>query len=138
MKVPPLVTLDTNVLISAFLTPGNSRKIVDLAARRKILVFSSPELEKELIKTLKGKLRYTDEELAQASITYREIIHNIVYPKKKLTIIKKDETDNRILEAGIEGKVNYIVTGDKHLLTLGKYKGTLILNPSDFLNLYND
>lgn len=138
MKVLPLVTLDTNVLISSFLTPGNSRKIIDLAARRKILVYSSPELEEELRETLKNKLKYDKDELSQALITYKEIIHKIVYPKKKLNVIAKDETDNRIIEAGIEGKVKYIISGDRHLLNLGKYKGIKILNPTDFLESLKD
>src|SRR3989344_396868 len=133
MKTPSLVTLDTNVLISAFLTPGNSRKIVDLAARRKILVFASPAIEEELRNTLKDKLKYEKDELSQALITFKEIVHKFLYPKKKLKVITRDETDNRILEAGVEGKVSYIVTGDKHLLNLRKYKGIKILNPSDFL-----
>ena len=136
MKVSPLVTLDTNVIISSFLTPGKSREIIDLAARRKILVFSSPQLEEELIKTLRGKLKYSDEELSQALISFKEIVYKYVYPKNKLKVIAQDETDNRIIEAGVEGKAEYIVTGDKHLLKIGKYKGIKILSPSEFLNLY--
>lgn len=138
MKIPPFVILDTNVLISSFLTPGNSRKIVELAARRKILVFSSPEIEEELRETLKNKLKYGKDELSQALITYREIIHKIVYPKKNLKVIAEDETDNRIIEAAVEGKVKYIISGDRHLLKLDKYKGIKILNPSGFLKLLKD
>jgi len=134
MKVPTKVTLDTNVLISALLTPGNSRKIVELSARRKILLFSSPEIEGELRRTLRDKLKYDNAELAQALIVYRETVHKVVYPKKKLKVVTSDKTDNRILEAASEGNVGYAVTGDKHLLGLGKYKKILILNPSGFLN----
>ncbi|MFV1917542.1 MAG: putative toxin-antitoxin system toxin component, PIN family [Patescibacteria group bacterium] len=138
MKTPLLVVLDTNVLISSFLTPGNSRKIVDLAARRKILVFSSSQLEEELRRTLKDKLKYETDELSQALITYKEIVHKFVYPKKKLKVITQDETDNRIIEAAIEGRVGYMVTGDKHLLNLGKYKDITILNPADFVSRYRE
>lgn len=138
MKIPPLVTLDTNVIISSFLTPGKSREIIDLAARRKILVFSSPQLEEELIKTLREKLKYSEEELSQALITFREIVHKLVYPQRKLKVVVEDETDNRIIEGGVEGKVKYIISGDRHLLKLGKYKGIKILNPSDFLKSLKD
>lgn len=55
----------------------------------------------------------------------------------------RDEDDNRVLEAAIEGKCNFIVTGDKDLLELGKYKRSLrlrlkkiqILTPAQFLDL---
>lgn len=138
METLPLVTLDTNVLISSFLTYGNSREIIDLAARRKILVFSSPAIEDELRSTLKSKLNYSDEELSQALITFKEIVHKFVYPKKKLKVVAQDETDNRIIETAVEARAKFIVSGDRHLLKLGKYKSILILNPSDFLKSLKD
>jgi putative PIN family toxin of toxin-antitoxin system len=138
MRIPPSVTLDTNVIISSFLNAGKSREIIDLAARRKILVFSSPQLEEELIKTLRGKLKYSAEELSQALITFKEIVHKIVYPKNKLNVVTQDETDNRIIEVAVEGKVKFIISGDRHLLKLGKFKNIKILAPSEFLHLYQD
>jgi len=138
MRIPPSVTLDTNVIISSFLNAGKSREIIDLAARRKILVFSSPQLEEELIKTLRGKLKYSAEELSQALITFKEIVHKIVYPKNKLNVVTQDETDNRIIEVAVEGKVKFIISGDRHLLRLGKFKNIKILAPSEFLHLYQD
>jgi len=49
--------------------------------------------------------------------------------------ILSDEPDNRILECAEEAKARYIVTGDRHLLDLKKYKMTRILALSDFLAL---
>lgn len=133
-----VVVLDTNVFISALLTPGKSRKIIDLAARRKILVFSSFELEKELTDVLRKKFKYDAQELSQALITFKETVHVFVYPQKKIKVIAEDETDNRIIEVAVEAKVRFIVSGDKHLLKLGEYKGIKILNPSAFLDLFKD
>ena len=138
MRTPPSATLDTNVIIFSFLNAGKSREIIDLAARRKILVFSLPQLEEELIKTLRGKLKYSAEELSQALITFKEIVHKIVYPKNKLNVVTQDETDNRIIEAAVEGKVKFIISGDRHLLRLGKFRNIKILDPSEFLHRYQD
>ncbi len=49
--------------------------------------------------------------------------------------ILKDAPDNRILECAIKGNIDYIVTGDKHLLALKKYKNIEIISLSNFLNL---
>lgn len=35
----------------------------------------------------------------------------------------------------IEGKVDYIVSGDKHLLLLGEFKGTKIVSVKEMLNI---
>lgn len=134
----PRVILDTNVVISAFLTPGKSRKIVELAAQRKLLVFSSPAIEKELRTTLRNKLGYSPEEIYQAILTYREIVHKSVYPRKNLGVIKADLTDNRILEAALAAGADYIISGDHHLLSLGQFKDIRIVNPTDFLFSFAD
>jgi len=51
-----------------------------------------------------------------------------------LTGPERDELDNRVLECAVERKVNYIVSGDKHLLGLRKYKGIGTLNAGRILN----
>jgi len=58
----------------------------------------------------------------------------VVKPKDTINILKKDQDDNRILEAAIEGKCSYIVTGDKELVELRTFKGIKILTASQFLN----
>lgn len=37
-----------------------------------------------------------------------------------LDVAKEDEINNRYLECAIEGKAQYIISGDKHLLELGE------------------
>jgi len=134
MGPPSSVVLDTNVVISGFLTPGNSREILKLAAKRTIFVFSSPSLEQELADKLRNKFRHSDKIIAHELATYRELVHQFVFPKKSLKVIKIDEADNRVLEAAIESRAQFIITGDKHLLELGDYKGIKILKPTEFLS----
>lgn len=55
----------------------------------------------------------------------------IVYPASSIHILK-DEPDNRVLEAALEGNCDYIITGDKALLALKQYKNIRILTPSEF------
>jgi predicted nucleic acid-binding protein len=37
------------------------------------------------------------------------------------------------LECATEGKVDFIISKDKHLLNLKEFRGIKIINPSDFL-----
>ena len=56
-------------------------------------------------------------------------------PTVVLDAIKEDESDNRYLECAVEGKARYIISGDKHLLELGEYRGIVILSPAAFMTL---
>ena len=57
-----------------------------------------------------------------------------VFPQITINLIKDDPDDNAILECAFTAEVEYIVTGDSHLLTLESFKGIKILSPSEFLS----
>ncbi len=47
--------------------------------------------------------------------------------------VLNDPDDDFLLACAVEGKANYIVSGDEHLLQLGQYRGIKILTPRDFV-----
>ena len=58
---------------------------------------------------------------------------HIVEPKEKVDVIKEDPDDDRVLECALACKAKYIVSQDKHLRKLGKFRGIEILSPEQFL-----
>jgi uncharacterized protein len=56
-----------------------------------------------------------------------------VKPAVQLDVIKEDPPDNRILECAVAAGSDYMVTGDKDLLRLGRYDSIRVLSVSDFL-----
>ena len=62
-------------------------------------------------------------------------ISYLVEPKNKVNAIKEDHMDNIVLETALEGKADYIISGDGHLLKLKEFKGTKIVNSKEFLDL---
>ena len=48
--------------------------------------------------------------------------------------ICRDEKDNFLLNLALDGKADYLITGDKDLLVLKKIEKTKILTYSDFIN----
>ncbi|MBI2327099.1 putative toxin-antitoxin system toxin component, PIN family [Candidatus Curtissbacteria bacterium] len=46
----------------------------------------------------------------------------------------RDPDDNKVLETAVVGKCNYLITGDKDLLTLGGYNRIQIVAPAEFLS----
>ena len=130
-KEKPKVVLDTNVIISGLNFRGGPREILDLIRGEQIELYISPFILEEIRGVLKGKFSW-DEERIQTAI--EKLKAALVEPEENISAIKKDEDDNRILECGVEGKVQYIVSGDKqHVLPLKGYKRIKILSPAQFL-----
>jgi putative PIN family toxin of toxin-antitoxin system len=129
----PKVVLDTNVIVSGLNFSGKERKILDLIWEGEIELYISPFILEETAGVLQRKFDWEKEE-AQSSI--KKIKASLVKPIRQVSIIKERKSDNRILECAIEGKVQYLISGDKrHLLPLKEYQGIRILSPAEFLEL---
>jgi uncharacterized protein len=130
------VVFDTNVWISIFM---NKRLKDDfLRIKQNITVYISDEIALEILKVL----HYPKilEILRKLEISERDILRIIannskrVVPTVKLCVIEEDSTDNIMLECAMAAGANVIVSGDKHLLSLGKYKKTRVMVPREFFD----
>jgi putative PIN family toxin of toxin-antitoxin system len=127
------VVLDTNVFISALFWKGAPYQIFKRILEGAILNFVSPQILEELKERLLEKFKLPPERVKE----YLEIIvfnSQVVYPKKKLNIVKEDPNDNKIIECALEAQASFIVSGDKHLLEIKEYKGIRIISPKEFLS----
>lgn len=52
-----------------------------------------------------------------------------------LKVVVDDPDDDMVIECAVVGQATYIITGDKHLLSLKKYQDIYILKAGDFLHL---
>ena len=50
-----------------------------------------------------------------------------------IRVIEPDPNDDKFIECAALGEADFLITGDKHLLRVVQYQGTVILSPSDFL-----
>lgn len=82
------------------------------------------------------KFKYTGQE-ANERIERLTQISEMVYPKERVDLIQRKESDNRILECALEAKADYLVTGDKKdILPLKKIGETAIVTASEFLEIW--
>jgi uncharacterized protein len=127
------VVLDTNVTISAFFWRSYSRTVYDLVCEGKMTLLSSIKIEAELIRVL----AYPKFGLTPAEIL--PIVNNLIRHthfievRSKIDVSKEDPTDNMFLECAQDGKADYIISGDHHLIDMSNYTGIQILKPKDFL-----
>ena len=131
------VTVDTNTLISATFWHGDSEKIIIKVEDKEIELVLSTDIINEYADVLdydeiKDKIK--DKKLEMGYSVGKIIsISKIVEPLEKLDVVKEDPDDNKILECAKEGKVDYIITQDKHLLKLKNFEGIEIVKPDEFL-----
>ena len=131
----PKIVVDTSVYISAILFGGNPEKIRKLSKEKKIELLVSEAIIAEIAKILRKKFDWKSWQISKLIDEIRETAI-LVIPRQTLSVIKEDEDDNRVLECAVEGKAQYIITGDKrHLLSLKEYQGIKILSPAEFLKL---
>lgn len=57
-----------------------------------------------------------------------------VVPEERIQFIEADPKDDKFLEAASAGKVDFIVSGDKHLLNLKEFQSIPIISGREFIN----
>ena len=128
------VVLDTNVIVSGLNFPtSNPAKILLLVASGEVTNFTSRHIVNETSRILANKFFWTREE-AQAAEVWLKTFSKSVNPKNRISVID-DVPDNRILECALEGRADFIISGDHHLTDLTNYQGIKIVAPSTFLAL---
>ncbi len=129
------VVLDTNILISSLFWKGNSRHIVDLGISGKINCITSPEILEEIEAVL-----YEDfpdipydkiEQILRDILSFSHLVDVDMITVKGL----RDLKDTKIIACALSAGTDYIITGDKDLLSLKEYKGIQILSPKAFLEI---
>ncbi len=129
------VVLDTNIFISSiFWDKGKSHGIVGMALDKRIAVFTSFEILEELERVLRRDFEEPDE-MVHRQVSLILDYATVVKPNLKLQVVDKDPDDNKIIECAASCHVDYIITGDKHLLDLKEYNGIRIVTASQFIEL---
>ena len=133
------VVFDSNILVSATFWTGDSFTVLNQADKGVIKNFLSKEIEAEYRRVITSEEIIEKQErlrLNMQEIVERVIITSmIVIPKRKITAVKDDPDDDKIIECAVEGKVNYIITQDNHLLKLKDFEGIRIVTPKEFLDI---
>lgn len=128
--------LDTNVLVSALRFAGVCAELPALWQRQRF----TPVVSSEILEEYARVLAYTKFHLAEAEIQifieedflpYAEVVRG----GHAARVVLADPSDDKFLSCAIAGRVSYIVSGDAHLLALGRHRDIPILPPGQFLKV---
>ncbi|MSU57321.1 MAG: putative toxin-antitoxin system toxin component, PIN family [Pedosphaera sp.] len=130
----PTVVFDTNVLFSATGWRGKPFECVELARAGKIQAVTCAELMDELAEKLELRLGFSAEQSAETIARFLRFLGTVRIPNV-LNAVPRDPDDNAVIECAIEGKATYVISGDKDLLDLKKFRDIEIVRASEFLSI---
>lgn len=127
--------VDTNVLISALLTPKGKpgRTMRQLADAGSTLLLSRVTFLELASRLARPKFdRYRTPEQMDRYLEWLADLAEWVKPSIRISDCR-DPDDNRFLEVLVAGDGDLLITGDPDLLELHPYDGRPILTPAEFL-----
>jgi len=126
------VVLDTNVLLSGLFVRGLCEAVLDACvASDGCLIVLSEHLLREFERHAQKTFHAPSREIREAMKFLRDHAE-IVTPAEVAAKSCRDADDLPVLGTLVAGQADCLVTGDKDLLTLGKFNGRPILSPRQF------
>ena len=132
------IVLDTNVFISGVFFSGPPYTILQAWRDDVLKLILSPEIFQEyqrVSEELSTQFPQIDlSEILELVLTKGEMIAAGTLPEP----ISADADDDKFFACALAGSVGYIVSGDKHLLDVAKYRNVIVVKPRQFVVKYLD
>ena len=124
------ITLDTNVLIAAFISHGSCHELFEHVALEHEMVLSDAILN-EFSEKLSAKFKYDAASIRGALRLIRSRAEIVRLPGS-VKALCRDADDDRVIATALAGRCTAIISGDKDLTDMISTEGIRILRPSDF------
>lgn len=126
--------LDTNVVVAGLLWQGIPRLLLDQAIDGHLRLFTSPTLIDELARTLAypkfaARIRRFDTRV-EALVAHYTALTTAITPATTPQVVARDPDDDHVIACAVAAHADLIVSGDKDLLDLGRYRGIAIVAPA--------
>lgn len=131
--------LDANVLLAGVFTHGVCECILDICWENApaIAVVCSKHILNEFAEHAESKFGVPAEEAAEAVERLRHRVE-VAEPSQVEPDACRDIDDLPILGTATAGKVDYLVTGDRDLLSLNSFHGIPVVSPREFYDLIRE
>jgi putative PIN family toxin of toxin-antitoxin system len=132
-----VVVFDLNVLVSSLIVKGKPHDLLHKAKNNEFILELSSEMFSEFVNVVSRKKfeKYVTAIDAKLFLADLSCISKFVRVKSKFKVIPEDPDDDIIVRTAYDGKADYIVSGDRHLLALKEFKGIKILTIDEMLKL---
>jgi putative PIN family toxin of toxin-antitoxin system len=129
------IVIDTNVFVSSFFWGGHPREVFERVINGFDELYITDEILKEIMSVMSSRKFDVNKNEIEDYIRIIEKYSKNIISKNIPESISRDKSDDKILQCGFDGNVDYIITGDKDLLVLKEHKTFKIINPKDYLEI---
>lgn len=130
------IVLDTNVLISALIKEGKPRELlfkIIKSKRHKLVVSEEILLELAIVANEPKIQKYVSQRDIADFLRDLATATTVVEIGSKFGVVEEDPDDDIILRTAHDARASYIVSGDSHLLALGRFRRIAIVSVVDML-----
>ncbi len=136
------VVLDANVFVSAYIQPeGAPGQIIQSFLRDDAfeLILTEAIIDEVLEALSYPKVRKASRSKSDPGLWFEDLIvlAQCVAGDSELRRLSEDPDDDKYLSCAVEGRAEFLVTGDVDLLQLREYEGIQIVTPRVFLDRLN-
>lgn len=129
--------IDTGVFVSALIRPqGRTGEVLHALRDNRFTLIYSSDVLLEIVEVLgrdKFRIKYhISPEMIAALVDLICLRGELVIPTQKVTACR-DSKDDMFLETALEGKAEYIVSGDFDLLDMKSFENIPVLRVAEFL-----
>lgn len=128
-----IVCLDTNVFVSGILWRGLPGRVLEQWIDGQFEVVASPEIlleYEEVLHRFEKKMPWED---LLNWVDFSKSRTRLVTPRAWPNIVCRDADDQKFLTCSLEGHADYLISGDKDLLSIKQEFPFQIIRPAAFL-----
>ena len=118
--------------MSALKFGGKPLTLLEMALEGQVELAISDAILNETLGVLRDKFHHPPEQL-KGNEAYITACTTRVTSSEVIDAVPSDGDDNRVLECAVAAGSDAVVTGDRHLLGLGSFRGIQMMTVSDFL-----
>lgn len=134
------VVLDTNVIVSAFLSPrGAPAQVLQYFQQGTFELLVSPAILREYAAALRydrvRKVHKLSDAQIESALEDLQAIAILVVPATTPSVVPADADDDKFFACAIAGRADFIVSGDTHVQAVKQYQGIPVLSPAALVTL---
>ena len=130
-----IVVIDTNILISGIFWKGKPYKILELWMKNRFDLIITQEILNEYIEVIE---RMNSNKIFVSKWKSLIVNNSKMIKSPQIFNLCTDKDDNKFLDCSYSGKADYLVSGDKHLLSLKSEFSIKIVKATEFLKSWSD
>ena len=129
------IVIDSNIFVSSFFWGGHPREVFERVINGLDELYITDEIINEITSVMNSSKFIVDSSEIEDYIKIIEKYSKKIVSRNNIESISRDKNDDKILQCGLDGDVDFIVTGDNDLLVLIEYETIRIMKPKEYLEI---